>query len=178
MAEATRPPERSDLLRLCAELNRLGAKYVTFFTLYKCASVRTSNGCHSSGSRTNISSGCLYPLRTASNPKTNISIFPFLICFPGPYVPKHAFLWSVRAFPDSPIGLPQVFRSFLNLFSRRSPSQPIGRSVYFDEVVHRTRPSGVLTRIKRKRVPRRTAERLRSISFLRCNASLPPAMLT
>jgi hypothetical protein len=28
MAEATRPPERSDLLRLCAELNRLGAKYV------------------------------------------------------------------------------------------------------------------------------------------------------
>jgi hypothetical protein len=28
MAEATRPPERSDLLRLCAELNRLGAKYI------------------------------------------------------------------------------------------------------------------------------------------------------
>jgi hypothetical protein len=28
MAEATRPPERSDLLRLCAELNRLGARYI------------------------------------------------------------------------------------------------------------------------------------------------------
>ena len=28
MAEGTRPPERSDLLRLCAELNRLGAKYI------------------------------------------------------------------------------------------------------------------------------------------------------
>jgi hypothetical protein len=28
MAEATRPPERSDLLRLCAELNRLGAQYI------------------------------------------------------------------------------------------------------------------------------------------------------
>jgi len=28
MAEATRPPERSDLLRVCAELNRLGAKYI------------------------------------------------------------------------------------------------------------------------------------------------------
>jgi hypothetical protein len=28
MAEATRPPERSDLLRLCAELNGLGAKYI------------------------------------------------------------------------------------------------------------------------------------------------------
>jgi len=28
MAEATRPPERSDLLRLCAELNRLEAKYI------------------------------------------------------------------------------------------------------------------------------------------------------
>jgi hypothetical protein len=28
MAEATRPPERSDLLRLCAELNKLGAKYI------------------------------------------------------------------------------------------------------------------------------------------------------
>jgi hypothetical protein len=28
MAEATRPPERSDLLRLCAELNRLRAKYI------------------------------------------------------------------------------------------------------------------------------------------------------
>jgi hypothetical protein len=28
MAEATRPPERSDLLRLCNELNRLGAKYI------------------------------------------------------------------------------------------------------------------------------------------------------
>jgi hypothetical protein len=28
MAEATRPPERSDLLRLCAELNRIRAKYI------------------------------------------------------------------------------------------------------------------------------------------------------
>ena len=28
MAEATRPPERSDLLRLCAELNRLSARYI------------------------------------------------------------------------------------------------------------------------------------------------------
>jgi hypothetical protein len=28
MAEATRPPERSDLLQVCAELNRLGAKYI------------------------------------------------------------------------------------------------------------------------------------------------------
>ena len=28
MAEATRPPEGSDLVRLCAELNRLGAKYI------------------------------------------------------------------------------------------------------------------------------------------------------
>jgi hypothetical protein len=28
MAEARRPPERSDLLRLCAELNRLGARYI------------------------------------------------------------------------------------------------------------------------------------------------------
>jgi hypothetical protein len=28
MAEATRPPERSDLLRLCAELSRLGASYI------------------------------------------------------------------------------------------------------------------------------------------------------
>jgi hypothetical protein len=28
MAEATRPPERSDLLQLCAELNRLRAKYI------------------------------------------------------------------------------------------------------------------------------------------------------
>jgi hypothetical protein len=28
MAEATRPPERSDLLQLCAELNRLHAKYI------------------------------------------------------------------------------------------------------------------------------------------------------
>jgi hypothetical protein len=28
MAEATRPPERSDPLRLCAELNRLGARYI------------------------------------------------------------------------------------------------------------------------------------------------------
>lgn len=28
MAEATRPPERSDLLTVCAELNRLGAKYI------------------------------------------------------------------------------------------------------------------------------------------------------
>jgi hypothetical protein len=28
MAEATRPPERSDLLQLCRELNRLGAKYI------------------------------------------------------------------------------------------------------------------------------------------------------
>jgi hypothetical protein len=28
MAEATRPPERSDLLRLCAELNSLHAKYI------------------------------------------------------------------------------------------------------------------------------------------------------
>jgi len=28
MAEATRPPERSDLLLVCAELNRLGAKYI------------------------------------------------------------------------------------------------------------------------------------------------------
>ncbi len=28
MAEATRPPERSDLLRVCAELNRLLAKYI------------------------------------------------------------------------------------------------------------------------------------------------------
>src|SRR5260370_996647 len=28
MAEATRPPERSDLLRLCAELSKLVAKYV------------------------------------------------------------------------------------------------------------------------------------------------------
>ncbi len=28
MAEATRPPERSDLLRLCAELNRLRARYI------------------------------------------------------------------------------------------------------------------------------------------------------
>jgi hypothetical protein len=28
MAEATRPPERSDLLGLCAELNRLGARYI------------------------------------------------------------------------------------------------------------------------------------------------------
>ena len=28
MAEATRPPERSDLLQLCGELNRLGAKYI------------------------------------------------------------------------------------------------------------------------------------------------------
>jgi hypothetical protein len=28
MAEATRPPERSDLLRLCAELNKLRAKYI------------------------------------------------------------------------------------------------------------------------------------------------------
>lgn len=28
MAEATRPPERSDLLRVCAELNRLEAKYI------------------------------------------------------------------------------------------------------------------------------------------------------
>jgi hypothetical protein len=28
MAEATRPPERSDLLRLCGELNRLGARYI------------------------------------------------------------------------------------------------------------------------------------------------------
>jgi hypothetical protein len=28
MAEATRPPERSDLLRLCAELNRLRGQYI------------------------------------------------------------------------------------------------------------------------------------------------------
>jgi hypothetical protein len=28
MPEATRPPERSDLLRVCAELNRLGANYI------------------------------------------------------------------------------------------------------------------------------------------------------
>jgi hypothetical protein len=28
MAEATRPPEGSDLVRLCAELNRLDAKYI------------------------------------------------------------------------------------------------------------------------------------------------------
>jgi hypothetical protein len=28
MPEATRPPERSDLIRLCAELNRLGARYI------------------------------------------------------------------------------------------------------------------------------------------------------
>lgn len=28
MAEATRPPEGSDLIRLCAELNRLEAKYI------------------------------------------------------------------------------------------------------------------------------------------------------
>ncbi|HTD15194.1 MAG TPA: hypothetical protein VK673_08435 [Chthoniobacterales bacterium] len=28
MAEATRPPEGSDLVRLCAELKRLGAKYI------------------------------------------------------------------------------------------------------------------------------------------------------
>src|SRR5436309_2706946 len=28
MAEATRPPERSDLLRLCAELNSLHARYI------------------------------------------------------------------------------------------------------------------------------------------------------
>jgi hypothetical protein len=28
MAEATRPPERSDLLRLCTELNRLEAQYI------------------------------------------------------------------------------------------------------------------------------------------------------
>ena len=28
MAEATRPPEGSDLVRLCAELNRLRAKYI------------------------------------------------------------------------------------------------------------------------------------------------------
>jgi hypothetical protein len=28
MAEATRPPDRSDLLQVCAELNRLGAKYI------------------------------------------------------------------------------------------------------------------------------------------------------
>jgi hypothetical protein len=28
MAEATRPPEGSDLVRLCAELNRLAGKYI------------------------------------------------------------------------------------------------------------------------------------------------------
>jgi len=46
----------------------------SFGTLYKCASARTSSGCNSLGSRTNVSCACLYPLRIAINPKTNISI--------------------------------------------------------------------------------------------------------
>ena len=46
----------------------------SFGTLYKCASARTSSGCNSLGSRTNVSCACLYPLRIAIKPKTNISI--------------------------------------------------------------------------------------------------------